>query len=139
MKKRILFVCEHNGARSQMAEAFLKSLSPDNYKVESAGITPGDLNPVAVKVMKEAGIDISMNQTKSVDHLLNTGEKFDIIITVCDPAAEACPVFPDAQVIRWSFVDPSRVTGTEEEKMNQVRRIRDEIKMEVINWIRGER
>jgi arsenate reductase (thioredoxin) len=137
-KKRVLFVCEHNSARSQMAEAFLKSLAPERFEVQSAGISPGRLNPLAVKVMKEAGIDISMNRTKGVDGLLNKGEKFDFIITVCDPAASACPVFPGAEVIHWMFEDPSRVSGAEDEKLNKVRKIRDEIRLKIIEWIKDK-
>jgi arsenate reductase (thioredoxin) len=136
-KQKVLFVCEHNSARSQMAEAFLKSLAPDRFEVQSAGISPGILNPLVVKVMTEEGIDISMNRTKGVDDLLNRGEKFDVIITVCDPAAAACPVFPDSKVVHWSFDDPSKFKGTEEEILNQLRRIREEIRTKILEWIKS--
>ncbi len=135
-KKKILFVCEHNSARSQMAEAFFKALAPDRFDVQSAGISPGTLNPLAIMAMHEIGIDISMNRTKGVDELFSQGEKFDIIITVCDPAAKSCPVFPGARVINWSFEDPSKVTGTAEERLNTVRKIRDEIRKKIDAWIR---
>jgi len=134
-KKKVLFVCEHNSARSQMAEAFLKTLAPDNFEVKSAGIDPGALNPLAVKVMAEVGIDISKNKTKSVDALFAGGEKFDIVITVCDPAAMACPVFPGSRVLNWSFEDPSKVTGTEDEKLEKVRIIRDGIRSKIMEWL----
>lgn len=134
-KLNILFVCEHNSARSQIAEAFLKALAPERFEAKSAGIDPGTLNPLAVKVMEEAGIDISGNKTKSVDDLFAGGERFDIIVTVCDPAAMACPVFPGSKVINWSFDDPSKVTGTESEKLAKVRNIRDEIRKRLLKWI----
>jgi len=134
-KLKVLFVCEHNSARSQIAEAFLKALAPERFEVKSAGVAPGTLNPLAVKVMEEAGIDISGNKTKSVDDLFAGGERFDIIVTVCDPAAMACPVFPGSQVINWSFDDPSKVTGTESEKLAKVRNIRDEIRKRLLKWI----
>lgn len=135
-RKKVLFVCEHNSARSQMAEAFLKSLAPDRFEVQSAGISPGTLNPLAVKVMGEVGIDISKNRTKGVEDLFKKGEDFDIVITVCDPAATACPVFPGSQVINWTFDDPAKVSGTEDEKLNQVRRIRDKIEDQILEWIK---
>ena len=95
--KRVLFVCIHNSARSQMAEAFLNSLGGDRFEAMSAGLEPGVLNPLVVKVMQEAGIDISKNQTKSVFDLFDRGEAFAYVITVCDAArAEACPLFQDS-------------------------------------------
>lgn len=94
-KKRVLFVCVHNSARSQMAEAFLNNLGGDRFEAVSAGLEPGTLNPLVVEVMKEAGIDISQNRTKSVFDLFKKGELFSYVITVCDEAsAQRCPVFP---------------------------------------------
>jgi len=133
---RVLFVCEHNSARSQMAEAFLKALAPGRFDVQSAGISPGNLNPLAITAMGEIGIDISMNRTKSADELLSRDEKFDIINTVCDPAAKSCPVFPGARIFNWSFEDPSKVTGTAEERLSTMRKIRDEIQQKLDAWIR---
>lgn len=135
-KLKVLFVCEHNSARSQIAEAFLKALAPKRFKVKSAGIDPGTLNPLAVKVMEEVGINISGNKTKSVDDLFAGGERFDIIVTVCDPAALTCPVFPGSEVINWSFQDPSKVEGNEDEKLEKVRIIRDEIRSKIMEWLK---
>jgi arsenate reductase (thioredoxin) len=137
-KKRVLFVCIHNSARSQMGEAYLKQLGGEKYEVESAGITPGSLNPFAVRVMAEDGIDISRNLTKSVFDFYKQGRFYSYVITVCDKeAAEQCPIFPgNGKRLHWSFADPSRVEGTEEEKLAKVRSIRDEIKARVIEFIR---
>ncbi len=102
-KKRVLFVCVHNSARSQIAEAFLNALAGDRFEAMSAGLEPGTLNPLVVEVMKEAGIDISRNQTKSAFDLFKKGELFSYVVTVCDAAsAEQCPLFPGlltAQII----------------------------------------
>ena len=135
LKQKVLFVCEHNSARSQMAEAFLQSLAPERYEAHSAGITPGKLNPLVVEAMKEAGIDISMKTTKGVEDLLATGERFEVIITVCDPAASSCPVFPGSKMVHWEFQDPSMLTGTEKEKLVKIRLIRDEIREKIAEWI----
>jgi arsenate reductase (thioredoxin) len=137
-KTKVLFVCIHNSARSQMAEAFMNNLSSDKFYAESAGIEPGILNPLVVKAMSEIGIDISMNQTKSVNDMIEAGKIFDYVITVCDEAsAERCPVFPGVcKRIHWSFEDPSALKGTDEEKMIKIRLIRDEIKEKVIEFQR---
>jgi arsenate reductase len=130
MKKRILFICTHNSARSQMAEAFLKTLFPERFEVYSAGTQPGKLNPFVVKAMVEVGMDISGNHTKSVDEF--KGDKFDLVVTVCDQAKETCPYFPGAlDYLHRNFEDPSTFTGSEEEIMEKVRRVRDNIK----NWV----
>ena len=116
MKKRVLFVCVHNVARSQMAEAFLKSLAGDRFEAVSAGLEPGEINPLVVEVMREAGIDISQNRSKSVFDLYKRGELFSYVISVCDEAsAEMCPVFPGLLVkqVHWSFDDPSGFTGAQ--------------------------
>jgi arsenate reductase (thioredoxin) len=137
-KKRVLFVCVHNSARSQMAEAFLKTLAGDRFEVMSAGLEPGTLNPVAVEVMKEIGIDISKNQTKSAFDLFKKGKLFSYVITVCDAAsAEMCPLFPGLLTaqIHWSFADPSSFTGSHEEKLAQTRLVRDAIKAQVEEWL----
>jgi arsenate reductase len=136
-KVKVLFVCVHNSARSQMAEAFLNQLAGDEFLVESAGLEPGILNPVVVEVMKETGIDISANQTKSVFKFFKEGRMYHYVISVCDEAgAERCPVFPGiAKKLVWSFEDPSSFHGTHEEKLVKTRVVRDKIKIEVENFI----
>lgn len=138
-KQRVLFICIHNSARSQMAEAWLRSLCGDRFEAASAGLQPGRLNPLVVRVMAEAGIDISGHGTQSVDEVLQRREQFDYIVTVCDEAsAEQCPIFPGpGQRMHWGFADPSAVTGTVEEKLVQIRGIRDEIHEQIDAWCRG--
>ncbi len=130
MKQKVLFVCIHNSARSQMAEAFLNKLCPAFYEAQSAGLEPGTLNPLVVETMQEIGIDISQNPTKSVFDISRSSTLFANVIAVCDGAsAERCPIFPGvATRENWSFPDPSALTGSKEEKMAEVRRIRDLIK-----------
>ncbi|MDD5668507.1 MAG: arsenate reductase ArsC, partial [Candidatus Omnitrophica bacterium] len=100
-KKKILFICVHNSARSQMAEAFLKQKAGDRFEVESAGLEPGELNPLAIEVMREIGIDISQNKTKNVFDFYRQGKHYDFIITVCDESqAQRCPVFPGTYATR---------------------------------------
>ena len=129
-KKRVLFICTHNSARSQMAEGLLKALYGDKYEVFSAGTHPTRVNPYAIEVMKEIGIDISNHYSKSVNEFL--GMKIDYVVTVCDSAKEECPYFPGGKAyIHKSFEDPSSVVGTHEEKLEVFRKVRDEIK----KWI----
>lgn len=138
MKKiHVLFICIHNSARSQMAEAFTNQLGAGAFIAESAGLEPGKLNPVVVEVMQEIGIDLSNNRTKDVFEMHATGKTFDYVITVCDAKnAERCPVFPGkAQKIAWMFDDPSQFQGTPEEKKAQTRKVRDAIKSEVAKFI----
>ena len=118
MKKRVLFVCIHNSARSQMAEELLRKLAGEHFEVESAGLEPGKLNPLVVKVLQQIGIDIEGKKTKSVASLIKSNQRYDYVITVCDEAsAERCPVFPgNHQRLHWSFPDPSQFQGTDEEK-----------------------
>lgn len=136
-KIKVLFVCVHNSARSQMAEAFLNKLGGAEFQVESAGLEPGILNPIVIEVMKETGIDISNNETKSVFELFKKGRSYDFVITVCDAAkAERCPIFPGlTKRLNWSFEDPSAFTGAVDEKLAQTRIIRDKIKSEIENFI----
>lgn len=138
-KKHVLFVCIHNSARSQMAEAFLKQIASDRFEVESAGIEPGNLNPVVIEVMKEIDIDISGNKTQSVQSLLDAGKNFDYIFTVCDETqAERCPLFPgEGKRIHVGFPDPSSFQGSHEEKMQRTREVRDMIKEEIKEWIKN--
>lgn len=138
-KKRVLFVCVHNGARSQMAEAYLNVLAGNRFEAMSAGLEPGTLNPLVVEVMKETGIDISHNQVKSAFDLFKKGELFSYVVTVCDVAsAEQCPLFPGLLTaqIHWSFADPSSFTGTNEEKLAQTRLVRDAIKTKIEEWLK---
>jgi arsenate reductase len=134
---KILFVCVHNSARSQMAEALLNKMGGDRFQAESAGLEPGTLNPLAVEVMGEIGIDISQKKTRSVFDLFKQGRLFNHLITVCDEAsAEKCPIFPGAiQRHHWSFRDPAQLTGTHGEQLSQTRIIRDEIKARIRKFI----
>jgi len=134
---RVLFVCIHNGGRSQICEALLKRYAGDRFDVESAGLRPGELNPLVVQVMAEVGIDISRNKTKSVFGVWRRGHSFEYVITVCDrEAAEKCPIFPGLTTrLHWPFHDPSRVTGTYEQKLQKVRQIRDEIARKLQDWL----
>ena len=136
MKRNVLFVCIHNSARSQMAEAWLRHLCPEEFEAQSAGIEPGKLNPIVVEVMREAGIDISHHQTKSVAEMIRSGRVFSHVITVCDEtSAERCPVFPGATTrLHWAFPDPSALTGTREERLARTREIRDAIRERVQAW-----
>src|ERR1700722_19456274 len=136
MKNKVLFVCIHNSARSQMAEAFLNRVCGDEFEAYSAGLEPGKLNPIVVEAMGEAGIDISRNQTKAVSDFLKSGTTFAHVITVCDEtSAERCPIFPGATArLHWSFPDPSRFQGTHEEKLAQTRWVRDVIEQKVRQW-----
>ena len=135
-KEKVLFVCIHNSARSQIAEAWLNHLFGDRFEAHSAGLEAGMLNPLAVAAMKEVGIDISHKKTQTVFSLFNRGELFLYVITVCDEArAEQCPIFPGAtKRLHWSFPDPAQLTGTEEENLAKVRKIRDAIKEAVESW-----
>jgi arsenate reductase len=134
--KKVLFVCIHNSARSQMAEAFLNERCAGFFEAHSAGLEPGTLNPLVVAAMGDLGIDISRNQTKSVEGMLRSGMTFSHVITVCDGAsAERCPVFPGAvERLHWSFPDPSTLTGSREARLGQVRQIRDAIHDQIESW-----
>ena len=137
LQHKILFVCIHNSARSQMAEAFLNAYGGDHFKAESAGLEAGKMNPNVVKVMQEIGIDLSQKGTQEVFDLFIKGNLYQAVITVCDAAsAESCPVFPGVvRRLGWSFSDPSKFTGTEEEILEQARKVRDEIKEAVLAFI----
>ena len=137
-KIKVLFLCIHNSARSQMAEAYLKKLGGDQFQTESAGLEAGKLNLIAVEVMQEEGIDISGNQTKDVFDFHKEGRSFDYVITVCDEAsADRCPVFPGLhKKINWSFDDPSALQGSKEEKLYATRLIRDQIRKAVQHFIK---
>jgi len=133
---KVLFVCVHNSARSQMAEAFLKKYGAGRFAAESAGVEPGRLNPVVVAAMREVGIDISQNQTKSVFDFYQQGRLYSYVITVCDQGEDKCPVFPGiSQRLHWSFADPSSFQGSEEDKLKKTREVRDQIEAKVKAWI----
>lgn len=137
-KTKILFVCIHNSARSQMAEAFVNTYHGDKFIAESAGLEPGVLNPLVVKSMAEIGIDISKNPTKDVFDFFKQGKIYSYVITVCDEASgQRCPIFPGAiKRINWSFEDPSALTGTEEEKVKKISSIRDNIKTKLEEFLK---
>ncbi len=125
-RSRVLFLCTHNSARSQMAEGLLRHLAGDRFEAMSAGTEATRVRPLAVRVMDEIGVDISGQESKTLERYL--GEPFDYVITVCDDANEACPVFPGAKHrLHWSFEDPSRAEGSEEERLAVFRAVRDRI------------
>lgn len=129
-RKRVLFLCTHNSARSQMAEGLLRHLGGDRFDAYSAGTEATRVRPLAIKAMDELGIDISGQESKTLDRYL--AEPFGAVITVCDQAAEACPVFLGAeQQLHWSFPDPSKATGTEEQQLAVYRRVRDDIRAHI--------
>ncbi len=136
-KARVLFVCIHNSARSQMAETFLNALGGDQFEAESAGFEPGQLNPLVVEAMKEIGYDISGNKPKEVFDLYKQGRIYTHVVTVCDEGnAEKCPVFPGMMNrLHWSFADPSGFQGTHSEKLEKTREVRDSIKKKVQEFI----
>jgi arsenate reductase (thioredoxin) len=136
-KEKVLFMCIHNSGRSQIAEAFLNKLGGNKFEVESAGLEPGNLNPLVVEAMQEVGIDISKNLTKDVFHFLIQRKQFQYVITVCDEASgEKCPFFPGIMTkLHWSFEDPSSFQGTYDEKMEKLRLVRDAIKKKVEEFI----
>ena len=136
MKKKVIFVCIHNSARSQMAEEILRQLAGDKFEVDSAGIESGTLNPGVIEVLKEIDADILGKQTKSVDQVISQGKEFDHIITVCDEAsAERCPIFPGlGSRLHWDFDDPSSFKN-DDEALGKTRIIRDQIKAKIESWL----
>ena len=131
MKKKVLFICTHNSARSQMAEGLLRELYGDRYEAYSAGTEETTVNPYAIEVMRQAGIDISHHRSKTIESFRDT--VFDLVVTVCDDARSRCPFFPGKKVIHVSFEDPSRGEGGGDEEVRAVFvRVRDEIR----TWIR---
>jgi len=129
-KRRVLFLCTHNSARSQMAEGLLWHLGGDEYEAFSAGTEATGVRPLAIRALAELGIDISGQESKTLDRYLE--EPFAVVITVCDDANEACPIFPGTgQRLHWSFDDPSKATGTADEQLATYRRVRDEIRARI--------
>ena len=132
--KKVLFLCTGNSARSQMAEGFLKYMAGDRFEVYSAGVKPTAVNPLAIKVMAEIGIDISKHKSKSVMEFID--QSFDYVITVCGNAQKTCPVFPgEHEKIHWDLEDPAAAEGSEEEKLDIFRKIRNEIKKNTLNFL----
>jgi arsenate reductase len=125
--RRVLFLCTHNSARSQMAEGLLRRLGGDRFEAHSAGTEATKVRPLAIKAMAELGIDISTQTSKTLDQYVN--DRFDHVITVCDDANEACPYFANAEHrVHWSLPDPSKATGTEAEQLAMYRRVRDDLR-----------
>ncbi|PLX68694.1 MAG: arsenate reductase ArsC [Denitrovibrio sp.] len=137
MKTKVIFICIHNSARSQMAEMFLNDIASDRFEAKSAGLEAGKLNPFVVKAMANVGIDMSANKTKTVMEILESGESFDYVITVCDKeAAERCPLFPGkGEKLHWGFEDPSSFQGTDEEKLAFAMKVRDQIKAQLESFL----
>ena len=126
-RKKVLFICTHNSARSHMAEGLLSNLFGNRYEVCSAGTDPTEINPLAVKVMADVGIDISDHQSNRVEDFLD--QEWDYVVTVCDRANETCPFFPGGkEKIHRGFEDPAALKGSEDEGMVAFRRVRDEIR-----------
>ena len=133
-RKSVLILCTGNSARSQMAEGLLRQEAGDRFEVFSAGTQPTGLRPEAVAAMRELGVDISGQCSKSVDEF--AGRSFDYVITVCDNARETCPVFPaTTERIHWSFDDPAAVSGDDETRLGAFRRVRDEIRARLREWL----
>ena len=133
-KKKLIFVCTGNSARSQMAEGLLQHVAGDRFEVYSAGTRPTEVRPEAIKVMDEIGIDISGQYPKFVDKFV--GQDFDYVVTVCDSAKEACPFFPgNVQRLHWSFEDPAAVQGSDVERLAAFRKIRDQIRTRIGSFL----
>jgi arsenate reductase (thioredoxin) len=133
-KQRVLFLCTHNSARSQIAEGFLRALAAERFEIASAGTEATHVHPLAVKAMAEVGVDLSGHTSKTLDRLLD--QPWDYVITVCDSANEKCPIFPKrTNRLHWSFQDPSQATGTEEDRLGVFRRVRDQIKGRLTDWL----
>lgn len=135
--EKVLFICGHNSGRSQIAEAYLKQLGKDKFLAKSAGLNPSEsVNPLVIEVMKEENIDLSHKKPKAAFDFVKAGELFSYVITVCDKETdENCPIFPGIQRREnWPFPDPEKAIGSHEEKLNQVRKIRDDIKSKLIEF-----
>lgn len=131
---RVLFLCTHNSARSQMAEGLLRGLAGDRVEVASAGTEATRVHPLAIRVMDEVGIDLTGHTSKTIDTFLD--QPWDYVITVCDNANERCPIFPGRTTrIHWSFDDPSQAIGTDEDKLEKFRRIRNKIHAKLLEWL----
>ena len=137
MKPNVLFLCTGNSCRSQMAEGFLRRLAGDRFEAHSAGTIPSHVNPLAIAVMKEQGIDISGHRSKNVTEFL--GQHFTYVVTVCDNARQQCPIFPGNSIrLHWSLEDPAEVVGDEEERLVKFREIRDQIEQHIRELVAGK-
>ena len=133
-RQRVLFLCTHNSARSQMAEGLLRALAGDRFEAASAGTEATQVNPLAIQAMDEVGIDLRLHASKTLDRFVK--QPWDYVITVCDSANARCPIFPVRTTrIHWSIDDPSQATGTEEERLKTFRRVRDEISRRIRSWV----
>ncbi len=133
-RRRVLFVCIHNSARSQMAEGMLRAWADDGFEVHSAGTEASSVRPEAVSAMDELGIDLRGHTSKTIERFM--GQPWDFLIPVCEEACEACPYVPGARkVLRWSFDDPSAATGSEAERLAVFRRVRDELASKIREFI----
>jgi arsenate reductase (thioredoxin) len=137
-KQRVLFLCTGNSARSQMAEAFLRKYGAERFEAYSAGLEPKEINLLTIRVLQEAGLDISGQRSKGVNEYLGK-VLFQYLITLCDDAEKNCPtVWPGVnQRLHWSFEDPAKTQGTEEEKLASFRQVRDQMEQKIINWIKS--
>ena len=135
--EKVLFVCIHNSARSQMAEAFLNELGTGRFEAESAGLEPGKLTPIVIQAMQEVGLDISENTCDSIEGFLHRTNEFAYVVTVCDEtSAENCPTFPgNVKRLHWGFPDPSSLEGSAEERLARTRKIRDLIRVRIEQWL----
>ena len=134
MKQQVLILCTANSARSQMAEGLLRNLAGERFDIFSAGAKPSTVNPLAIKAMDERGIDIRSHRSKHLNEFLQ--QPFDYVITVCDTAAESCPIFPGpAKRIHWSFPDPAALEGSEEERLASFRTVREVIENQLKQWV----
>ena len=136
-KKRVLFICTHNSARSQMAEAWLKEIGGDAFEVESAGLAPGTLKPAVIEAMREVNIDLSAKTTQTVFDVFKSGRRLDYVVALCDTErAERCPVFPGIKErLHWDVPERPKVTGTKEAQLAHVRMVRDLIRERVAAWV----
>jgi len=133
-RQRVLVLCTHNAARSQIAEGLLRALAADRFEVASAGTEATRVHPLAIRAMDEVGIDLRGHRSKTVDRFAT--EPWDFVITVCDAASERCPIFPGGTTrLHWSFEDPSAATGSEEERLAVFRRVRDAIAARLQGWV----
>ena len=135
--QRVLILCTHNSARSQMAEGLLRSMAGDRFDVASAGTEATRVHPLAIRAMADLGVDLNGHTSKTVDRFL--GEPWDYVITVCDSANEKCPIFPGRTTrLHWSFLDPSQATGSDDERLSVFRKIRDQIAGRLREWVAGQ-
>lgn len=130
-RKKVLFLCTHNSARSQMAEGLLREHAGDRFEVHSAGTEATSVRPEAIAVMAEVGVDLSGAESKTLGRYLD--EEFEHVVTVCDDAKERCPVFPGARSrLHWSFPDPSKASGRRKDRLEVYRKVRDEIREKIL-------